>query len=99
MVSDLKIGKPPRLNGENYKEWATALFFYLKDRQYWSIVDSTRKKPEKGKDDEDWGAENAMAAALIFSSVDKTQQQHILNSRNAKESWDTLKAIHKTPNE
>ncbi|KAI9788266.1 MAG: hypothetical protein M1816_007032 [Peltula sp. TS41687] len=29
---------------------------------------------------------------------EKTQQQHILNSRNAKEFWNTLKAVHSTPN-
>lgn len=95
----LKVGQSPKLGNENYKEWAVSLSLYLEGSGYWDIVEGTREKPKQKTNDENWAADNAMAAALIFNSCEKTQQQqHILNSRNAKDSWDTLKAIHSTPN-
>ncbi|KAI9777737.1 MAG: hypothetical protein M1816_004600 [Peltula sp. TS41687] len=64
----------------------------------WSIVDETRPEPKKPEDDKEWKKDNSKTAALILNQCDRDQKQHILTSKSAKESWETLKAVHETPN-
>lgn len=94
----LHVGKLPKLNSKNSKEWAVAVSLYLRGAKYWTIIDGTRPEPAKEADDEDWDSHNALAAVLIFNQCDDTQKQHILNSKDAKKSWEILKAVHETPN-
>lgn len=49
----LHVGKLPKLNADNYKEWSVAISLYLKGAKYWTIVNGTRPEPTREKDDDE----------------------------------------------
>ncbi|KAI9778545.1 MAG: hypothetical protein M1816_004021 [Peltula sp. TS41687] len=88
--------KLPILNDNNYKIRAQILELHLQGKGYWDVVSGATAKNEA---DPSWVQKNATAAAIILSTCNEMQIQHVLNIKIASEQWTIFKNIHELSNQ
>lgn len=84
----------------DYPKWAEYIKTCLKGQKLWMYVDGSKPKPDPTADgvtDDHivtWDSNDAKAAAIILTNIDKNQWGYIAGKETAKEKWDALKRVH-----
>src|SRR5687767_3671079 len=81
-----------RLNGPNYRQWKMQITLALQASDLWDIVDGTKPCPAGG--DPAWTKLDVQARAILASTLDDAQSNHVDNCTTAKDMYDRLKDIH-----
>lgn len=91
IISNDRIEK---LNSGNYRSWKYNIKMALMQRELWDHVTGDALAAVDDNEDIDrYNKRKEKALATIALSVDKEQQEHILDCVTAKEAWETLKKI------
>ena len=97
----LTVAKPadltiPKLQTGNYKVWRELIIEALEGRGVWDYIEGLINKPTSDDDLRVWRQNNAVATGIIKGALSESQLGHVMNMRDAKKVWDTLKGIHQT---
>jgi gag-polypeptide of LTR copia-type len=91
--ADLTI---PKLSSGNYKVWSELMVKALEGRGVWDYAEGTISKALSGENARIWQQNNAVVTGLIKRALSEAQLRHVIDIRDAKVVWDTLKKIHQT---
>lgn len=80
-----------KLTGENWKMWKFQMKITLKWKGFFSIVNSTTKRPTP--DPDEWDSKDAKAQEIIVSRLDEKVVTHVLACKTSEEMWTKLKSI------
>lgn len=88
-----------RLNGSNFKLWNLQVKAVLRGNGILDVVNGTTPKPEGQEEAEKWMIRDGKAMALLISSIEMEQANHVLNCASSKEVYDKIESLHKTKSE
>ena len=95
MASKLRSDTIEKLDGSNYSRWKLQISLLLKAAKVWKIVDGSEAKPAADADKiAEWEQKDIEAQAIIVSSLDATQINHVFNCNTSKEMFDRLKDVN-----
>jgi hypothetical protein len=88
-----------KLNGDNYKHWATYMRHYLNDsKELFDYCDGSLPAPGSTVGEAaalaNWKVGNGKALSRIIMNVDVNQLAHVEELKTAKEAWDMLKQMY-----
>lgn len=84
-----------RLNGSNFKLWKFQITAILRGKGLIEIVGGTETAPDPADSRyKDWIKKDGQAMAILFSSLDSTQANHVLTCKTSNEIVLKLESIH-----
>ena len=84
-----------KLNASNYLQWKMQVSISLKASKIWEYVSGAKVRPDStGAEQTTWNEMDLEAQALLVSTLDEIQTNHVSNCTTAKEIFDRLKDIH-----
>src|SRR5579871_6418566 len=90
--SSLSIEK---LDGDNYHNWKLMIEMVLVYQDLWGVVDGSEPKPIQNQAGYvAWMKKASKARALIITSLQMSQVEHIRKLESPQEIWEKLKKVH-----
>lgn len=97
-MSSVDKNQIPKLKEGNYEEWSLLLKALLVGKELWEVVDpeAVEVSPKAGKGVKARLRKDQQAMAAIVLSVDATQLPFITDKTTARDSWITLRNVHRS---
>lgn len=86
-----------RLDGTNFRSWKFHVMAILRGKGLLSVVDGSSPKPAATEDDksrEEWSQKDGKAMAILFSTISKSQTEHVLSCQTAAEMMAKIDSVH-----
>jgi hypothetical protein len=82
------------LADDNYQHWRFQISLVLKAAKVWTNVSGAIPRPPSGTGADDWDAKDVQAMAIIVTTLNQVNSNHVFAYTTSKEMFDKLKSIH-----
>jgi hypothetical protein len=82
------------LADDNYQHWRLQISLVLKAAKVWPNVSGAIPRPSSGTGADEWDATDVQAMAIIVTTLNQVNSNHVFACTTSKEMFDKLKSIH-----